>query len=73
MFVHFEARCTLDMILKLIVIKRREVLSFFNCLRETSIGAEFSEFGMFWKICGSLLVFTQRVSLYSCISLRSLI
>ena len=56
---------------KFCVIKCREVLSFFDSLRETCIGAEFGQLNVLWKVCDLLLVFTQQVALYSCISLSS--
>ena len=76
MIDHFQARCTLDMSfqsVKFCIIKCREVVSSFNSLRETCIGAEFGQLKVFWNICELLLVFTQQISLYSCIGGRNLI
>ena len=58
-------------IVKCIIIMCNEKLSFLNVLRETSIGAEFGQFLLFWKFCEFLLVFTQQVFLYFGISLRN--
>ena len=52
---------------KFCVIKCREVLPFFNSLRETCIGAEFGQLKVFWIAYELLLVITQQVSLHSCI------
>ena len=78
MIDHFEDVSTLDMIfhsVKFCVIKCREVLSFFNKLRETSwTGADFGQFiKVFWKLCELLLVFTKQVSLNFCVGRRNLI
>ena len=61
MIDHFEAKCTLDMIRSVCQNDHHrfhEELSYFNSLRETSIGAEFGQYGMFGEMCESLLVFT---------------
>ena len=65
MIEHFEARCTLD------VIKCREVLSFSTVLARPALEQSLVKLKGFWKICELLLVFTQQVSVYSCIRLRS--
>ena len=51
----------------------RKVLSLFNSLRETCIGAEFDQLQVFWKVCELLLVYTQQVTLSSRIGRRNLI
>ena len=58
-------------IVRCIIIKCNEELSFLNVLRETGIGAEFGQFLLFKKLCEFLFVFTQQVSLYFGISLRN--
>ena len=70
MFDHFEA----DMILSVCQVDRHQA----SCLFSTVFARPASEQSLInrawlWKICKSLLLFAQQVSLCSCISLRSLI